>query len=247
VKRVFPFLLLTLFLFSCASQREFRSFQSKVSSLEERVRSLEEEQKRTTEEIRKQLVDLITRLQALEYQWQNLSGLSTTQVQEREKLLKELNELREQLFALQERLALMKAGTQGAPSMDTDTPPPFSSEEAYNLAIKYIEEGKLEEGEKNLLKIVERGEKEKYFLNAHFWLGEIAYRKKNYPTALKYYLVVMEKDPRHPKTPPAYLKAGLALWEMGEKERAKKLWNDLVRLYPDTEQADHAKRLLKKN
>jgi TolA-binding protein len=56
--------------------------------------------------------------------------------------------------------------------------------------------------------------------NANFYLGEMAYRQKNYPDAIKSYNAVLEGFSGSAKAPAAQLRKGLALLQEGKKDAA---------------------------
>lgn len=80
--------------------------------------------------------------------------------------------------------------------------------------------------------------------NAQFWIGETYYRKKDFEKAILEYEKAIVKYPEGDKVPSALLKQGLAFLELGDKTNARNLLKRVSDRYPQTEQADIAKRRL---
>jgi tol-pal system protein YbgF len=77
--------------------------------------------------------------------------------------------------------------------------------------------------------------------SAQFYLGEIAYRQKNYTGAVKAYNAVLEGFPGNPKAPAAQLRKSLALLQMDKKEAAITELRLLIRRHPQTPEAAQAR------
>jgi tol-pal system protein YbgF len=82
--------------------------------------------------------------------------------------------------------------------------------------------------------------------NAQFYMGDIAYRNKDYPNAVKAYDTVIEQYPDGNKAAAAQLKKGYALLEMGQRQAGVRELNALVVRYPRSIEAQQAKDRLKK-
>ena len=73
--------------------------------------------------------------------------------------------------------------------------------------------------------------------NAQFYLGEIAYRKGDYPTAIKYYDAVLEQFPGSSKAAAAQLRKGQAELDSNQREAGIRDLRNLIQRYPDTPEA----------
>jgi tol-pal system protein YbgF len=80
--------------------------------------------------------------------------------------------------------------------------------------------------------------------NAHFYLGEIAYRQKNYADAIKSYNAVLEGFAGSSKAPAAQLRKGLALLQEGKKDAGIHELRLLIQRHPQTPEAVQAKTKL---
>ncbi len=73
--------------------------------------------------------------------------------------------------------------------------------------------------------------------NAQFYLGEIAYRQKNYDDAMKDYNVVLEQYSGSPKAAAAQLHKGMALIETGKRDAGIHELRSLIQRHPQTPEA----------
>ena len=80
--------------------------------------------------------------------------------------------------------------------------------------------------------------------NAQFWIGETYYLKKDYERAILEYEKAIVKYPEGDKIPAALYKQALAFLELGDKTNAKNLLKRVIEKYPQSDQADMAKRKL---
>jgi len=80
--------------------------------------------------------------------------------------------------------------------------------------------------------------------NAQFWIGETYYGKKDYEKAILEYEKAIAKYPEGDKIPSALLKQAIAFLELGDKTNGRNLLKRVIERYPQSEQADVAKRRL---
>lgn len=79
---------------------------------------------------------------------------------------------------------------------------------------------------------------------AQFYLGEIAYRTQDYPTALKAYNMVLESYPTNSKAPAAQLHKGLALLQLAKKPAGIQELRSLIQHHPQSPEAAQARTKL---
>ncbi|HVT79037.1 MAG TPA: tetratricopeptide repeat protein [Phycisphaerae bacterium] len=79
---------------------------------------------------------------------------------------------------------------------------------------------------------------------AQFYLGEIAYRQKNYDDAIKAYNAVLEGFSGNAKAPAAQLHKALSLLAQNKKDAGVSELRSLIRRHPQTPEADQARRKL---
>jgi tol-pal system protein YbgF len=80
--------------------------------------------------------------------------------------------------------------------------------------------------------------------NAQFWIGETYYGKKDYEKAILEYEKAIAKYPEGDKIPSALLKQAIAFLELGDKTNGRNLLKRVMERYPQSEQADMAKKRL---
>lgn len=80
--------------------------------------------------------------------------------------------------------------------------------------------------------------------NAHFYMGEIAYRQGKYSLAIKHYDVVLEQFAGNPKAPAAQLRKGESLMESQQREAGAQELRSLIQRYPQTPEAAEARSKL---
>jgi tol-pal system protein YbgF len=80
--------------------------------------------------------------------------------------------------------------------------------------------------------------------NAQFWIGETYYLKKDFEKAILEYEKAIAKYPEGDKIPAALLKQGFAFLELGDKTNARNILRRLIERYPQSEQAEMAKKKL---
>jgi tol-pal system protein YbgF len=80
--------------------------------------------------------------------------------------------------------------------------------------------------------------------NAYFDLGEISYRKGDYPTAIQNYDAVLEQFAGSPKAPAAQLRKGLAEMDSNQRDAGIRDLRSLIQRYPQTPEAAQARSRL---
>src|SRR5208282_218927 len=81
--------------------------------------------------------------------------------------------------------------------------------------------------------------------NAQFYLGEIAYKQKNYDAAVAAYDKVLTNYPKSFKLSPARLRKGMALLELGQKPAGIRELREVVKRYPGSDEDRLARAKLK--
>ena len=80
--------------------------------------------------------------------------------------------------------------------------------------------------------------------NAHFYMGEIAYRQGKYSDAVKQYDMVLEQFAGNPKAPAAQLRKGECLLDNQQREAGAQELRSLIQRYPQTPEAAEARSKL---
>ena len=117
-------------------------------------------------------------------------------------------------------------------------------ESLYAAAYETFKEGKYEKARtdfQNFLKLHPRSE---YSGNAQFWIGECYYNEQQYEKAILEYEKVVTTFPKGNKVPYALLKQGLSFQQLGDKTSARLFLQQVIRDYPNTNQARVARSKL---
>jgi tol-pal system protein YbgF len=80
--------------------------------------------------------------------------------------------------------------------------------------------------------------------NAQFWIGETYYQKKDYERAILEYEKAIVTYPEGDKISSALFKQALAFLELGDKTNGRNLLKRVIERYPQSDQAEMAKKKL---
>ncbi len=114
----------------------------------------------------------------------------------------------------------------------------------YKDAFETLQRGDLEGGRRKFEAFLKQYPNMELSDNAQFWIGETHFLRKEYERAILEYEKVIVKYPEGDKVPAAMLKQGLAFLELGDQTNGKNLLRRVMERYPQTEQADIAKKKL---
>jgi len=117
-------------------------------------------------------------------------------------------------------------------------------ESLYAAAYETFKEGNYDKARtefENFLKLHPRTE---YSGNAQFWIGECYYHERQYEKAILEYEKVVTNFPEGNKVPYALLKQGLSFEQLGDKASARLFLQQVIRDYPNTNQAGVARSKL---
>ena len=74
-----------------------------------------------------------------------------------------------------------------------------------------------------------------------FWLGNSQYATREYKDAISNFKLLLSLDPKHSRAPEAMLSISNCQLDMKDTKAAKKTWDDIIKIYPDSEAASAAK------
>jgi tol-pal system protein YbgF len=80
--------------------------------------------------------------------------------------------------------------------------------------------------------------------NAQYWVGECQYRMGRYKDALKSFYNVVSYYPLSPKLAASTLKIGQSYTRLKDREKARMMFERVVDQYPDTPEAEVARKAL---
>jgi len=118
-------------------------------------------------------------------------------------------------------------------------------EALYDTARQSFEKGEYEKARELFRSFLKQYPQSENADSAQFWLGEIYYHEKWYEKAILEYQKVIEGYPKGKKTPSALLKQGLAFLNLGDNANAGLILKELIRKFPDSNEANVAKNKLK--
>ena len=162
------------------------------------------------------------------------------------KLDKELQDLQSQLQNVNAQPAA-QPGTQGAllgspqgGAMAPQAPPQPQAppvDQLYQSGLRDYTSARYDLATGEFSDVVKYYPQEDLAGNAQFYLGEIAYRKGDYPTAIKYYDAVLEQFAGSPKAPASQLRKGQAELDSNQRDAGIRDLRNLIQRYPDTPEA----------
>lgn len=80
---------------------------------------------------------------------------------------------------------------------------------------------------------------------AHYMIGEINFKRKNYSEAVAYYKKSTSLFPKASYMPTLLLHAGISMDNSGDKKNANAFYEGLIAKFPDSKEAEEAKKHLK--
>lgn len=117
-------------------------------------------------------------------------------------------------------------------------------ESLYTAAYEAFREGKYEKAAAEFQNFLKLHPGTEYSGNAQFWLAECYYNEQKYETAILEYEKVVKNYPEGNKVPYALLKQGISFQQLGDKTSARMILQQIIRDYPNTNQARVARTQL---
>jgi tol-pal system protein YbgF len=214
------------------------------------------------------LVELLTRLEQLQMELQQLRGQIEEQgyqQEDRERRAREQYlDLDRRLRALEQRAASPVPTPDGAapelpnlplpaphsePPPVTDVPPPVPSgnEQAdYQHAIRLLKLGRYDEAKGAIESFLHNYPQGEYADNAQYWLGETLYVMRDTKAALAEFRKVVDTYPASGKIPDALLKIGFIHADLEEWAQAREALSEVTTRHPDSSAARLASERLER-
>lgn len=104
---------------------------------------------------------------------------------------------------------------------------------AYEEAYAAAQRGDYASAEAGFQDFLAKNPKHELAGNANYWLGDIAYAKKDFGAAAGIFLEAYKKHPKHGKAPDMIYKAGSAFGQMGKKKEACTAFTILFNDHPN--------------
>ncbi|MCK4501503.1 MAG: tol-pal system protein YbgF, partial [Desulfuromonadales bacterium] len=201
-----------------------------------------------------QVAESLAGLDNLRVEFQSVNGRIDDLSQDNRALADELSLIKDdlglQLNALENRLAELEKpgssqGTAAAPvaAKKPETAPELTAEQLYQEAIDLIRNKKeYVPGRKMLESFSQKYPDHDLYVNSLYWIGEAFYGEKQYEKSILQLQDVISKFASHSKAPAAMLKQALAFNALGDGENARTTMQKLIEVYPDSAQAEAAKK-----
>lgn len=192
------------------------------------------------------LLDMLSRIDALQQENRELRG----ELEEQSHTVNEMKQQQNDLYRdLDRRIsdiersgsapaATAAASPQANPVADTPATP--AERDAYQKAFDMLRELRYEQaidGFRAFLKSYPAG---RYAPSAQYWLAEAYYARREFPMAITEYQALRSRYPSSTKTPEALLKIGYCYSVLGKKDEARGAFNELVKNYPQSPEAQQA-------
>lgn len=117
-------------------------------------------------------------------------------------------------------------------------------ESMYSASYQLFKEGNYDKARAEFRNFLALYPKSEYSENAQFWIAECYFFEKDYEKAILEYEKVSKNFPRGKKVPYALLKQGLSFLNLKDKTSAKLLLQQVIKDYPNTNQARVARSKL---
>ena len=215
------------------------------------------------------LVDLATRLDALQHEVQRMLGALEEQTHELERMKKRQKDMYLDIDQRVRQLEQAKSASAPTPAMGEFVPAPSanmapapassatpstssttataitgSQDErlAYERAFNFLKDGRYDLAVAAFKTFVKTYPGGSYADNAQYWLAEANYVQRNFKTALIEFDKVVTNFPNSPKRADALLKMGYTYQELGDIDKARMSLNNVVMNYPNSTAASLAKK-----
>lgn len=224
------------------------SIQSEVRILSTGMAEYKDFLSKPSREISRIKEDVEVRLRILEERGKTYDERNRS-LEERNRLLDErMKALEDRLKALDTRVTSKLSDIEKAAAPREPAPEPKTSTTSagmlYKDAYDTFQKGDLDGGRRKFEAFLKQYPNMELSDNAQFWIGETYFLKKDYEKAILEYEKVIVKYPEGDKVPAALLKQGLAFLELGDKTNGRNILRRVTDRYPQTEQADIAKKKL---
>ncbi len=153
----------------------------------------------------------------------------------------------EKVIAIEKYMGF-EPSVSGSAGKNNDRAPgkkPDTEIDLYNYAKKLFDQGDMENARLQFESFISKYPGSQNADNARFWIADSYYAEKWYEKAILEYQKVLDNYPNSNKNAAARLKQGYAFAALGEKVNAGVILNELITRYPNSQEANYAKKKLK--
>ncbi len=218
---------------------KIETLQSEVQTLSTGIEEYKDYAKKPSKEIGRVKEDVEVRLKVLE---------------DRRKSLEEKNRiLEEKIKEMEDRLKATEGKLKQAESEKLSPAKEATAEtrglsagmgDLYRDAYEAFQKGNYDGSRKKFEAFLKQYPNTELSGNAQFWIGETYFQKKDFERAILEYEKAITKYPEGSKIPAALFKQALAFLELGDKTNARNLLRRIIDRFPNSEQAEAAKKKL---
>jgi tol-pal system protein YbgF len=257
------YLLVTIFLlavFGCATTSDLKEVQSDLNKkVDEKLTAMEADiaaMKKSvdaTDVMRKgqantaaDLTDLRDNLNQLRGQLEALAANAKKQEQQLDNLLLKINFIENFLEIGPKNIPSdsLEKGKSETDAPDTNKSKASEKDRAYSSAYNTFKEGNYSKARTEFQNFLTAYPKSEYSDNAQFWIGECYFFENKYEQAILEYEKVVKNYPGGSRVAYALLKQGLSFLNLGDKTSSKLLLQQVIKDYPNTNQARIARAKL---
>jgi tol-pal system protein YbgF len=223
-----------LILSSCYSSKDdIIALQKEIIKTKKEVYSLKKGQR-----------DIKVKLNKLSSRVDSISQMASQNALEIQKIKTKLNELEKK--GISSSTPAERTSYQTSTAEDTSQ---LTDKELYKQALEEYAKQNYQSARRLLALLIKNYPYSKYYDNALFWIGQTYYMEGDYEKAIQFFDKIIKEceagtAPDCNKLPMAMLKKAYALVNMGNIAEARKVLNDLILQFPDSDVVDLAKRKL---
>jgi tol-pal system protein YbgF len=240
--------LMAAFTFGCAApkraMREEVAPRGDVEKLEARFDQFEKNYAQTTRDIRTGQANLGADLGAVRDELRTLRG-QVEGMDRSQNLKNQLDDLAVRVGNIETSLKSGKKETDLQRSEAADAVPSAETKTdlkaAYNACYKLFKDGQNAKAREEFQKFLKQYPKTPYSGSAQFWIAETWYVDDKYEKAIVEYEKVIKGFPTNDKVPHALLKQGMSFQKLGDDGSARIVYQQILKKYPQTQQAKVAR------
>ncbi|MES2624280.1 MAG: tol-pal system protein YbgF [Pseudomonadota bacterium] len=121
------------------------------------------------------------------------------------------------------------------PATTSAPAPQMDEQELYRTALNLLlEQSNYEQSIQYFQTYITSYPKGRYLTNSYYWQGEAYILVGKFSDAKDAFTRIITEFPQDPKAAGAMLKLGVAYEEMGDREQARKTWQDIAARYPES-------------
>ena len=136
-----------------------------------------------------------------------------------------------------------------APAQTAPAAPAVDSAEeqrAYQAAFDLLKSGRYDQAAQSFQDFLSKYPSGDYADNANYWLAEAYYVTRKFEPALKQFEAMVSAYPQSQKLTHALLKIGYIHDELGQRDKAEQVLDDLIKRFPDSTAAGLARKRLQR-